>query len=66
QTGSGEVSGPEVDLGGGKRTTFLLNALVPDTGDVSTKVTSTKPVVCERAMYGPNFSWAHDSIGHTP
>ncbi|WP_287152455.1 hypothetical protein [Candidatus Solincola tengchongensis] len=65
QTGTGEVQGPEVDLPGGRRTTFLANAFVPNNTDVSTKVTSTKPVVCERAMYGPGMSWAHDSIGVT-
>ncbi|WP_287152456.1 hypothetical protein [Candidatus Solincola tengchongensis] len=64
QTGSGEVSGPEVDLPGGRRTTFLANAFVPNNTDVSTKVTSSKPVVCERAMYGPGMSWAHDSTGY--
>ena len=33
--------------------------------DVSTEVTSNQPVVAERAMYGNNRTWAHDSIGVT-
>lgn len=52
QTGTGEVPGPEVALPGGRRATFLANAYVPGNTDVSTKVTSDKPVICERAMYG--------------
>gem|GEM_PF-1726250 len=65
QTGTGEVEGPEVDLAGGRRTTFLANHYVPNNTDVSTKVTSDKPVICERAMYGAGMVWAHDSIGVT-
>ena len=65
QTGRGEVPGPEVDLAGGRRTTFLANTYVPGNTDVSTKVESDKPVICERAMYGPRMGWAHDSIGVT-
>ncbi len=65
QTGSGEVAGPEVDLPAGRRTTFLANTYVPDCTDVSTKVVASSPVICERAMYGPGMTWAHDSIGVT-
>jgi len=31
--------------------------------EVSTRVTSDRPVVAERAMYGNNRTWGHDSIG---
>jgi len=36
---------------------------VPGNWEVSTKVTSDLPVVAERAMYGGNRTWGHDSIG---
>ena len=64
QTGTGEVEGPEVDLAGGRRTTFLANHYVPNNTDVSTKVESDKPVICERAMYGAGWSWAHVGLGY--
>ncbi len=66
QTKTGEVQGPEVDLPGGRRTTFLANTYVPGNTDVSTKVTSDRPVICERAMYGAGMAWAHDSMGYNP
>jgi protocatechuate 3,4-dioxygenase beta subunit len=34
------------------------------TFNVSTLVTATGEVVCERAMYGNNKAWAHDSVGY--
>jgi len=49
----------------GCRRTFHLNDYVT-TYNVSTKVTASSPVVCERAMYGPEGTWATDSIGYTP
>jgi len=66
QTGRGEVPGPEVDLPGGRRITFLANTYVPNNTDVSTKVESDKPVICERAMYGAGMAWAHDAVGYAP
>jgi hypothetical protein len=38
---------------------------VPDTWEVSTKVTSENGVgvTAERAMYGNGRTWAHDSVG---
>ncbi|WP_287152587.1 DUF5719 family protein, partial [Candidatus Solincola tengchongensis] len=66
-TGQGEVQGPQnVELPGNSRCSFLANAYVPDNTDVSTRVTSEGgDIICERAMYGPGMSWAHDSIGVT-
>ncbi|NPV59942.1 MAG: hypothetical protein HPY75_09790, partial [Actinobacteria bacterium] len=46
--------------------TFLANEYVTD-WDVSTKVTSEGGnVICERAVYGGNRTWAHDSAGFVP
>jgi hypothetical protein len=48
------------------RYSFNLGAYVVDY-NVSTKVTSTGGnVICERAMYGNDRTWAHDSIGYSP
>jgi hypothetical protein len=44
------------------RMSFHLNDYLT-TYDVSTQVDSNLPVVCERAMYGPDRAWATDSIG---
>lgn len=60
------MEGPEVLLPGGRRVTFLVKAYVPENANVSTQVTSDRPVICERAMYGSGFSWAHDSVGYAP
>ncbi len=46
----------------GSRASFHLNDFLT-TYNVSTRVTSDKPVVCERAMYGPDKVWADCSIG---
>ncbi len=66
-TGSGPVSGPQgYSIAAGSRHTFLVNDYVIDY-DVSTMVKSSGgPVICERAMYGGNRTWAHDSIGLDP
>ena len=43
--------------------TFEIGRYV-QTYNVSTKVTSTGgDVICERAVYGNNRQWGHDSIG---
>ncbi|MEW6554643.1 MAG: DUF5719 family protein [Actinomycetota bacterium] len=71
QTGGGEVPGPVDNIPGGERRSYLADATVPASYDVSTMVTSTGgPVVCERAMYeAPSASGVltigHDSIGAT-
>jgi pyrrolidone-carboxylate peptidase len=37
------------------------------TYNVSTRVSATAgSVICERAMYGGDRTWAHDSIGYDP
>ena len=67
QTGSGEVSPPDlqgVEIPARSRSTFELANWVPDNYEVSTFVEALDGrVVCERAMYGDNRAWAHDSIG---
>lgn len=50
-TPTGEVSGPTVDLGPGTRQTVDVANTVPDTWSVSTRVSSDRPVVAERANY---------------
>ena len=55
-----------VSVSAGSRKSFRLNDYVTDY-DVSTMVKSSGgPVICERAMYGGNRTWAHDSIGLDP
>jgi N-acetylmuramoyl-L-alanine amidase len=63
-TGSGPVDGPQgFAIPAGSRTSFNANLFVTDY-NVSTKVEATGgSVICERAMYGGNRTWAHDSIG---
>jgi hypothetical protein len=65
-TSAGEIAGPQdYPVPAGTRHSFNLNAYVTD-WDVSTRVEATGDVVCERAMYGGNRTWAHDSIGYAP
>src|SRR5450830_246430 len=61
----GMVAGPEVKMPPHSRRTFNAADTVPDQWGVSTMVLSDKDVIAERAMYGNNRSWAHDSIGVT-
>ncbi len=65
-TSTGSVPGPQdYVIPAGTRHTFKVNDSVTD-WDVSTMVTATgSDVICERAMYGGNRNWAHDSIGVT-
>ena len=51
-TDSGSVPGPRLSMGPGIRKTVNVADTVKDSWGVSTKVTSTKPVVAEGAMYG--------------
>src|SRR4030042_538484 len=68
QTDSGEQAPPElqgVTIPASSRQTFKVNNFAT-TYNVSTKVVPTGgEVICERAMYGGNRTWAHDSIGTT-
>ncbi len=69
QTDAGEVIAPGlqgVTIPARSRRTFKVNDYVV-TYNVSTRVAATTgTVICERAMYGNDRSWAHDSIGYTP
>ncbi len=66
QTGSGEVAPPDlqgVEIPAMSRSTFAVNNYVTDY-NVSTSVHAADGlVVCERAVYGDDRTWAHDSIG---
>ena len=67
QTDQGKVTPQalqDVEIAPRTRWSFNLGQYVT-TYNVSTKVTSDVPVVCERAMYGDGRKWAHDSIGTT-
>jgi hypothetical protein len=65
-TSSGPVPGPTgFNLAGHSRITFYVNDWVTDF-NVSTEVAASGGVICERAMYGNNRTWAHDSIGWAP
>ncbi|MDD5749101.1 MAG: DUF5719 family protein, partial [Actinomycetota bacterium] len=64
-TSEGEVKGPNITLAPQSRTTFNVGSTVPNNWQVSTRVTSSKPVIAERSMYGSGRTWAHDSIGVT-
>lgn len=64
-TGTGEIAGPSMALQPHTRYTWLANSYVTS-WSVSTMVSSDQPVVAERAMYGDNRTWAHDSIGYAP
>lgn len=61
-TSNGVVNKPPFNLGPGLRTTIQVSA---DVGacDVSAKVTSNNPIVCERSMYWDGRRGGHDSIG---
>jgi subtilisin family serine protease len=64
-TGEGPKPGPTEVLPPHTRRTFKANDYALS-HDVSTLVTSNRPVVAERSMYGNNYTWAHGSIGYTP
>ena len=69
QTDAGEVAPPAlqgVTVPANLRHTFKVNDYVSD-WNVSTQVTATGgDIICERAMYGDNRTWVHDSIGYAP
>jgi uncharacterized membrane protein len=62
-TEEGQVSGPKVTVPANSRRTFNVADTVPRDWSVSTRVSSTAPVIAERAVYGNNRTWGHDSIG---
>ncbi len=63
-TSTGEHAGPhDVTIPAGSRKSFKLNDYVTDY-NVSTMVTASGGVICERAMYGNDRTWATDSIGY--
>jgi hypothetical protein len=66
-TSTGPQPGPQgFVLAPHSRITFYVNDFVTDF-NVSTEVDATGGgVICERAMYGNNRTWAHDSIGYAP
>ncbi|RJP34765.1 MAG: hypothetical protein C4536_02180 [Actinobacteria bacterium] len=64
-TEKGVIPGPEMDLAGNSRHSFPLKNYVTSY-DVSTKVEADRAVIAERAMYGGNRAWGHDSIGYAP
>ncbi len=63
-TDTGEVPGSPVTVGPGSRETVTVGDTV-QTLQVSTRVTSDQPVICERATYYNNKTCAHASIGVT-
>src|SRR4030067_296838 len=66
QTDKGDESPPALrglTIPAASRRTFKVNDYLT-TYNVSTKVRATNGnVVCERAMYGDNRTWAHESVG---
>ncbi|MBN2169573.1 MAG: hypothetical protein JW738_10040, partial [Actinobacteria bacterium] len=56
---AGEQAGPVVDLPANSRASVDVGVTVPNDFSVSTKLTSDKPVVAERAMYWNNRKGGH-------
>ena len=54
-TSAGEVAGPVEEIPPHTRKTFNVAATVSDTWEVSTFVSSDKPIIVERAMYGDSI-----------
>lgn len=65
-TPDGAITGPSMNMEPESRATFHVADYVPNTWEVSTTVTADKPVIAERAMYGNDRTWAHESIGFAP
>jgi hypothetical protein len=61
--GDSTRDGPTVTLPAHSRRTFDVADTVGQVWEVSTIVTSDKPVIAERAMYGNGRAWGTDSIG---
>ena len=64
-TPTGPKAGPSEVLRANSRTSYDIGTTVPDEWSVSTEVRSNVPIVAERAMFGNNSTWAHDSVGVT-
>jgi hypothetical protein len=62
-TARGARKGPSLVMPPNTRRTFFVADTVPNVWEVSTMVSSDKPVIVERAMYGNKRAWAHESIG---
>jgi len=54
--------GPPVQLPAGSRASISVADTLPDDMQVSTRITSDKPIVAERAMYWNNREGGHDEI----
>lgn len=65
-TPKGARAGPTATMPPQSRSTFFVADTVPDEWEVSITVTADGPVVAERAMYGNNRAWGHESIGFAP
>jgi len=59
------VQGPKEQIPANSRKSYNEASFVNNTWEVSTKVTSDRPVITERAEYASDRKWAHDSIGTT-
>jgi Family of unknown function (DUF5719) len=59
------IPGPTVSIPPNTRMSIRPADTVPNTWDVSTKVTSNLPIVAERSMYWANRREGHNSIGIT-
>jgi hypothetical protein len=64
-TPAGPVTGPSANLPPNSRKSFNVGDTVSGQWEVSTKVSANKPVIAERAVYGPGRAWGTDSIGVT-
>jgi hypothetical protein len=62
-TAEGPAGGLTVPVPPNSRHTFNVADRVPGALEVSTMVSADRPVVAERAMYGSDRTWGHDSIG---
>ncbi|MBU1942757.1 MAG: C39 family peptidase [Actinobacteria bacterium] len=62
-TTDGQVPGPSVSIPANSRETFNVADVVPNTWEVSTRVSANKNVIAERSMYGNGRQWGHDSVG---
>jgi Papain family cysteine protease/Family of unknown function (DUF5719)/IPT/TIG domain len=62
-TPAGAVEGPAAVVGANSRQTFNVADTVPGEWNVSTRVTSDKPIIAEHAMYGNGRKWGSESVG---
>ncbi|MDD5747583.1 MAG: IPT/TIG domain-containing protein, partial [Actinomycetota bacterium] len=65
QTAEGEKKGPEITLAPKTRQSISVANTVPENYQVSTRITSNKEIIAERAMYWNNRLGGHDSTGVT-